>query len=125
MHKKTDEKISEKCGEESIVKFGKETDEFEQVTSIVGKVRDAVATLKDSDVSIKNWQFAFDKTDKEYIVEFVLKLAVKLTVPLPLFEVKLLALIVEFKVKLLTLLTVIFLIALLFVKVTGELKFKF
>jgi len=76
LHKKTDEKISEKCGEETIMKFGKETDEFEQVTSIVGKVRDAVATLKDSDVSIKNWHFAFDKTDKEYIVEFVLKLAV-------------------------------------------------
>ena len=76
MHKKTDEEISEKCGEETIMKFGKETDEFEQVTSIVGKVRDAVATLKDSDVSIKNWHFAFDKTDKEYIIDFVLKLAV-------------------------------------------------
>ena len=76
MHKKTDEEISEKCGEETIMKFGKENDEFEQVTSIVGKVRDAVATLKDSDVSIKNWHFAFDKTDKEYVVDIALKLTV-------------------------------------------------
>lgn len=76
MPEKTDEEIYEKCGEETIMKFGKETDEFEQVTSIVGKVRDAVATLKDSDVTIKNWHFAFDKTDKEYVIDFALKLAV-------------------------------------------------
>ena len=76
MPKKTDEKISEKCDEETVMKFGKETNEFEQVASIVGKVRDAVATLKDSDVSIKNWHFAFDKTDKEYVVDFALQLTV-------------------------------------------------
>ncbi len=68
------EDMSEKTGNETIVEMGKETDEFEQVTSIVAKVREAVATIRDSDVSIRNWHFAVDKTDKEYVIDFVLKL---------------------------------------------------
>ncbi len=78
MPKKTDEEMSEKCDEETIMEVGKETDEFGEITSIVGKVRDAVATLKHSDVSIKSWHFAFDKMDKEYVIDFALKLAVTL-----------------------------------------------
>jgi hypothetical protein len=50
--------------------------EFERVTEIVGKVREAIVTMKDADVSIKNWHFAIDKMDKEYTVDFALKLTV-------------------------------------------------
>jgi hypothetical protein len=51
-------------------------EEFERVTEIVGKVREAIVTLKGSDVKIKDWHFAIDKTGKEYDVEFTLKLSV-------------------------------------------------
>lgn len=51
-------------------------EDFERVVAMVSKVRDAVLTIKDSDISIKEWHFAFDKLEKEYIVDFKLKLIV-------------------------------------------------
>ena len=85
MHVFGGEDLSKKTDEETVVKWGKGTGEggqmnvaqdFERVTAIVGKVRDAIVTIKDSDISIKNWHFAVDKMEKEYIVDFTIKLSV-------------------------------------------------
>ena len=76
--------MSKKTGEEKgmeLKKAGEGTqvnvaEQFEKVTAIVGQVREAIGTLKDSEVKIKDWHFAFDKMDEEYAVEFTLKLTV-------------------------------------------------
>lgn len=51
-------------------------EEFERITEIVGKVREAIMTIKGSDIKIKEWHFAVDKVEKEYNVDFTLKLTV-------------------------------------------------
>lgn len=76
--------MTKKIDEESTVKRSKLRDteeggdaiDFEKITDVVGKVRDAIVTIRGSDISIKNWHFAVDKIDKEYEVDFTIKLAV-------------------------------------------------
>ena len=51
-------------------------EEFERATAIVGKVKEAIVTIKDSNIKIKEWHFAVDKMEKEYNVDFTLKLTV-------------------------------------------------
>ncbi len=50
--------------------------DFNSVTDTVGKVRDAIMTIRDSDIGIKNWHFSVDKIGKEYEVDFTIKLTV-------------------------------------------------
>ena len=76
LSKKTDEETGMEIEKASESKQINVAEEFERVTAIVGKVRDAIVTLKDSNVKIKDWHFAIDKTGKEYDVEFTLKLNV-------------------------------------------------
>lgn len=79
------ENLSKKTSEEMTVKLTREksedkeinvAEEFKRITAAIGQVKDAVVTIKDSDVSIKNWHFAVDKIDGEYTIDFALKLTV-------------------------------------------------
>lgn len=76
--------MSKETGEEKSVELKKAdegapvnvAEQFEKITAIVGQVREAIGTLKESEVKIKDWHFAFDKMEEAYAVEFTLKLTV-------------------------------------------------
>ncbi len=78
------ENLTKKTDEESTVKYRKtsesertgDTIDFNSVTDTVGKVKDAIMTIRDSDIGIKNWHFSVDKIGKEYEVDFTIKLTV-------------------------------------------------
>lgn len=74
--RKTDEEKAVKCDRPSDTKESSNTIDFEKITDTVSKVRDAVMTIRGSDISVKNWHFAVDKIDGEYDVDFTIKLAV-------------------------------------------------
>ncbi len=75
MTKKTDEERAVKYERHRGTEEGGDAIDFERITNVVGKVRDAIVTIRGSDISIKNWHFAVDKIDKEYEVDFTIKLA--------------------------------------------------
>ncbi len=78
------ENLTKKTDEESTVKYRKTSEseksgnaiDFNSVTETVGKVRDAIMTVRDSDIGIKNWHFSVDKIGEEYEVDFTIKLTV-------------------------------------------------
>jgi hypothetical protein len=79
-------KQDEKSGE---ITLNMETDEhgsklqvdvkegFNKISEVFAELKDAVVKIKGAEIDVKDWTFAVNRSDKEYLVDFKMQMSVK------------------------------------------------